>query len=50
MTTANTRAEMKTIYIWFGEWAVWREFPSEVEAMQALEYWQARMNWPMTLA
>ncbi len=40
---------MTTLLIWFGEWCVWRQYPTSEDAEQSLAYWQARCSWPLKL-
>jgi hypothetical protein len=40
---------MTKLLIWFGEWCVWREYPTREEAEQGLAYWQGRCSWPLKL-
>ena len=41
---------MKNLYIWFGEWVIWRKCQSNRQAEQSLRYWSKRVSWPLKIA
>ena len=40
---------MKTLQIWFGGWAIWREYATAQDAKDGLAFWRKRSSWPLRL-